>query len=317
MKILVTGGAGFIGSHVCEALIARGDAVICVDNFNDYYNPKIKEKNIEGIKKDRNFTVYKKDITEKDALKGIFEKEAPEKVIHLAAMAGVRYSSQEPQVYAKVNGIGTINVLELCKDFKVKSVVFSSSSSVYGNSSLPFKEDQSTENQESIYAAAKKSAELICSYYHKQYGLTIAILRLFTVYGPRGRPDMAIYGFTEKINKGVPIEIYGEGTKRDYTNVKDTVRAILLALDKELKFEIINVASGNPVELPAIIELLEKNIGKKAKIIRKPVQRGDVDNTWADITKAKLLLGYKPNVPIAEGIKEFVGWYKRSQGAMQ
>ena len=316
MKILVTGGAGFIGSHVCEALIARGDAVVCVDNFNDYYNPRIKEKNIEGIKKDRNFAVYKIDIIEKNALKSIFEKEAPEKVIHLAAMAGVRYSSQEPQMYAKVNGIGTLNILELCKDFKIRSVVFSSSSSVYGNNALPSKEDQPTEEQESIYAATKKSAELMCRYYHKQHGLKITILRLFTVYGPRGRPDMAIYRFIERISKGLPIEIYGEGTKRDYTNVNDTVQAILLGLDKELPFEIINVGSGKPLDLQHIIRLIEANLGKKARLVRKPMQPGDVAATWADLTKAKLLLGYKPQVSMAEGIKEFVEWYKRNQGVM-
>lgn len=313
--VLITGGAGFIGSHVCDSLLARGEKVICVDNFNDYYDPKVKEKNIEKAFKSDNFVLCRVDITNKKELKKVFEENKVDGIIHLAARAGVRASFEDPIIYKEVNVDGTRNLLEFAKEFEIKNFIFGSSSSVYGtNKKIPFSEDDPIENTISPYAQTKKAAERLCKEFHDKYGLSITCLRLFTVYGPRGRPDMAPYKFTRLILEGKPIEMYGDGTsERDYTYVKDVVDGILSALDKDFGFEIINLGDSEPVELKAFISIIERVTGKKAIVNKMPMQKGDVLMTYADISKAKRLLNYNPKIKIEDGIKLFVGWYKNER----
>lgn len=312
MKILVTGGAGFIGSHVCDSLLKRGDFVVCLDNFNDYYDPKFKKENISEYLHDKTFKLYKKDICDFDSLKNIFEKEKPDKIIHLAARAGVRQSIKSPLIYYETNVKGTLNLLELAKDFKIKNFVFGSSSSVYGDREQgPFSENDKVDNPISPYAATKKAGEELGYTYYCLYQLSVICLRFFTVYGPRGRPDMAIRKFSALINQDKKIEIYGDGnTYRDYTYISDIVDGILKALDKDWNFEIINLGDNNPVKLTYLIKLLEQNIGKKVMIKKRPIQKGDVTITYAEISKAKDLLGWSPKVKIEKGISKTIHWFK-------
>jgi UDP-glucuronate 4-epimerase len=312
--ILVTGGAGFIGSHVCERLINSNEKVICIDNFNDFYNPKLKENNIKGIVRNPNFRLYRASITDFDKVKDIFNKNKIDKIIHLAARAGVRPSFRNPGLYQETNVKGTLNILELAKEFGVQNFIFTSSSSIYGDAKIPFSEDTLVDNQISVYAATKRCAEILCSTYHNSYGLNVTILRLFTVYGPRGRPDMAPYKFTEKIFNNEEIEMYGDGTsKRDYTYIEDIVSGIIAALEKNLGFEIINLGNSNPVELKRLISLIEDCLGKKAKIKQNDLQKGDVPITYANISKAKRVLNYKPKINLDKGIKLFVEWFTKFQ----
>ena len=315
MNILVTGGAGFIGSHICDALLDRGDCVVCVDNFDSYYDPAIKEKNIKQCLLNSNFELYKVDVRDFEKLGKIFEKEKIDKIVHLAAKAGVRASFENQKEYFDVNVNGTKNLLELAVRHKIKNFVFGSSSSVYGvNKKVPFSEDDKADNQISPYAESKRKAELLCKDFHDKNHLNVTCLRFFTVYGPRGRPDMAPYKFTKIISDGKEIEMYGDGTtKRDYTYIKDIINGVVSALDKDFGFEIINLGDSNTVELTYFIKLIEKNVGKKAKIKKMPMQKGDVPVTYADITKARRLLGYEPKVKIEEGIKLFVDWFKRQR----
>jgi len=310
--ILVTGAAGFIGSHVCEALLRQKKQVIGIDSFNDYYSPKIKERNIESLKQHNSFALYREDIKNPDKLKDIFKDNKIEKIIHLAARVGVRPSISMPGAYVQDNIQGTLNLLELARENKIKTFVFGSSSSVYGgNKKIPFSEEDDVSSQISPYGFTKRSCELICSTYHSLYGINIACLRFFTVYGPRGRPDMAIYKFTKSISEGREIEIYGDGaSKRDYTYVSDIVKGILLALEKNRGFEIINLGDNNPVILKDVISLIENNLGKKAKIKKVQMQPGDMESTYADISKAKRLLGWYPEVKFSDGIKKFTEWFK-------
>jgi UDP-glucuronate 4-epimerase len=313
MTVLVTGGAGFIGSHLVDTLLKDKKEVICLDDFNDYYAPARKRKNISHNIGNKLFTLVEGDIRNKPLVRRIFKEHKIEKVAHLAARAGVRSSLQNPQLYYDVNVDGTTNLLEACKDSGVMNFVFGSSSSVYGvNKKVPFSESDPIENMISPYAISKRAGEFLCYNYNKMYKLPTICLRFFTVYGPRGRPDMAIYKFTKAIDEGKPIEMYGEGTtKRDYTFVSDIVDGIKLALDKKFDFEIFNLADNNPVELRYLISLIEKNVGKKAKIIQKEEQPGDVPITYADISRAEKMLGYHPKVKIEEGIRRFVEWYKQ------
>lgn len=307
-KILVTGGAGFIGSHLCEALLKRGDSIVCADDFNDYYSPKIKEQNIKECLKSKNFRLYREDIRDLKKLKIIFDDNEITGVVHLAARAGVRPSIANPLLYEETNVKGTLNLLELSKN--VKNFIFGSSSSVYGNSKTPFSEEDRVDNPISPYAATKKAGELLCSTYHHLYNIPVTCLRFFTVYGPRGRPDMAPYKFTKLIDEGMEIEMYGDGSaKRDYTYITDVVSGILAALDKRSEFEIINLGNSKTVELNYFISLIEKLLSKKAKIRKMPMQPGDVNATWADISKAKKLLGWEPKVRIEEGMEKFVKWF--------
>nr|MCK4930503.1 GDP-mannose 4,6-dehydratase [Nanoarchaeota archaeon] len=314
MKLLVTGCAGFIGSHVSEALLKRGDSVIGIDNLNDYYDVKKKQANLKILKKYKDFIFYKEDIRNYGELKKIFAKEKPDKVVHIAARGGVRPSIKDPLLYQDVNIRGTLNLLDLAKDYKVKSFVFASSSSVYGNNKkIPFSETDNVDNPISPYAATKKAAELLCHNYHYLYKMKVICLRFFNVYGPRGRPDMAPYRFTDWVYKSQPIKRYGDGTiRRDYTYIADIVKGVLVAVDKEFDFEIINLGNNKPVEINELIRIVEKILGKKAVINELPRVPGDVEITYADISKAQKLLGYKPETTIEEGMKKFVEWYKKN-----
>jgi len=313
MKILVTGGAGFIGSNLCDRLLELGNKVVCVDNLNDYYSPKRKEKNISHNLKNKYFEFHKLDIEDKKSLEEIFKDNKFDVVVHIAARAGVRPSLENPDIYFNTNVKGTLNILEICRKDKIK-IIFASSSSVYGNNNIPFSEDDATEEQLSPYGTTKKIGERLCEMYSKLYDMKIICLRFFTVYGPRGRPDMAPYIFTKKILEEKKINVFGDGTsKRDYTFVSDIVDGIISAIKKDLKFEIINLGDSNPILLKEFISVIEKTIGKKAIIENIPEQKGDMKATYAKIDKAKELLNYKPKVNIEEGIKIFVGWYENEK----
>jgi len=318
MKILITGGAGFIGSHLCDRVLELNNEVICVDSLNKYYNPEIKKNNIKHNLKNRNFIFVRADITDKNQIEKVFRKYKIDKVVHLAARAGVRPSIENPEIYIRTNILGTLNLLELCRKYKIKSFVFGSSSSVYGNNKkIPFSETDKTDNIMSPYAATKRTAEFFCRQYSSMYGINIICLRFFTVYGPRGRPDMAPFLFTKAIDEGKKIKMYGDGTsRRDYTFVSDIVGGIISALQLDYRksgFEIINLGDSRTVELKEFISIIEKTTGKKAIIEKLPLQKGDVPVTYADISKAKKLLNYKPKVSIEKGMEIFVGWYKKNK----
>lgn len=308
---LVTGGAGFIGSHVIDRLLARGDKVLCLDNFNDYYDPNIKFRNIERNLSHPDFELIRADIRDAQEIKKLGAYPI-DMIIHLAAMAGVRNSIANPKLYGQVNVGGTINLLNLAKDINAKNFVFASSSSVYGNNKkVPFSETDNVDNPISPYAATKKAGELLAYTYHHLHHIPISCLRFFTVYGPRGRPDMAPLKFTQLIDSGNPIDVYGDGSsQRDYTYIDDIVSGIIAASDNPHDYEIFNLGNNKPIGLNYFISLIEKNLGKKANIIRKPKQEGDVDITYADISKAESLLGYKPKISIEEGIERLVKWHK-------
>jgi UDP-glucuronate 4-epimerase len=312
MNILVTGGAGFIGSHVCEKLISAGHKVICVDNFNDYYNPQIKENNVSEIRKDRNFILFRNDILKNDLLEYIFLNNSIDLVIHLAARAGVRPSIANARLYEEVNVRGTINLLECCKKFGVRRFVFASSSSVYGgNKKVPFSEEDNVDHPVSPYAATKKAGELICYTYSHLFDLNIFCYRFFTVYGPRQRPEMAIHKFTGLIQSGKPIDVYGNGmSSRDYTYIDDITDTLTGNIDNMKGYEIFNLGNSRPVKLEELIGLIESVTGKKAIINRMDFQPGDVQSTFADITKAKKMLRYNPVTSIESGLLKFVEWYK-------
>jgi len=313
MKILVTGGAGFIGSHLVERLVKEGNEVVCVDNFDSFYDPGIKEANIASLAGTRLFHLHRADIRDLPAMDAIFKTYAPDSVVHLAARAGVRPSIKDPLLYEDVNIKGTMNLLECMKKHGVRKMVFGSSSSVYGaRQNIPFKEDELAQKPISPYAATKMAGELLCYTYHYLYGMNITCLRFFTVYGPRQRPEMGIHKFTREISQGTEVEFFGDGTSsRDYTFVSDIVDGVCAAVGKDLGYEIINLGDCNTVKLSYLIELIEKNTEKKAKIRKMPDQPGDVPLTCASIEKAQKLLGYKPRVKIEQGIAEFVKWYRK------
>jgi UDP-glucuronate 4-epimerase len=310
MNILVTGGAGFIGSHVCEKLLVAGHKVTCLDSLNDYYPIKYKEANLNMLNKKEGFSFSKIDLADKKAVESMFSEQTFDVVIHLAARAGVRYSIEHPNLYVDANITGTLNLLECLKNTKTR-FIFGSSSSVYGaDCEVPFSEDKISKNPKSPYAITKLAGEMFCKNYHDLYGLSVIILRFFTVYGPRGRPDMAPYKFTEKISKGLKIQQYGDGSSsRDYTFVSDIAEGVIAAMDLK-GFEIINLGDSNPVKLSDFIKIIEEEVGKKADIEVVGEQPGDVPRTYADISKAKKLLGYEPKVSIKEGINKFVRWYE-------
>lgn len=315
MVIFITGGAGFIGSHLCERLLKDGEEIIAVDDFNNFYDPERKKKNIKDFLANKKFKLYKEDIRNKEEIKKIFKNNKIDAIIHLAARAGVRPSIINPLLYMDVNINGTLVMLELAKEFSIKKFIFASSSSVYGgNEKIPFSEGDNVNNPLSPYAVTKLAGEQLCALYSRLYGMNIICLRFFTVYGPRGRPDMAPYKFTSLILQGKEIEVYGDGSsKRDYTFISDIVEGIAVAIKKDFKFEVINLGDSNPVELKYLISLIEKNIGKKAKIKFMPEQKGDVPMTYADVSKAKRLLGFNPKIKIEEGINKLVMWYKNER----
>ncbi len=305
--ILVTGGAGFIGFHISKKLLERGDKVVGIDNLNDYYDVFLKEARLKELKKFENFKFYKQDISE-----GIKINEKIDIICHLAAQAGVRYSIEHPLIYEKSNMLGTLQVFEFARHNKIASVIYASSSSVYGNNyKVPFKETMQLDKPISLYAATKKANELYAHVYHNLYGINMTGLRFFTVYGPWGRPDMALFKFTKKILEGKPIDVYNSGKmKRDFTYIDDIVQGIILALDKECPLEVFNLARGETTELIDFIKAIENSTGKVADKNMMPMQAGDVLSTSGDISHAKEVLGYEPKTSIREGVKNFVEWYK-------
>jgi len=311
-KVLVTGGAGFIGSHLCERLLKEGYFVINLDNFNNYYDPKIKWRNIQDALKSDNYALYVGDIRDNKILNQIIEEQGKiDIIVHLAAMAGVRSSLKDPVEYVSVDIGGTVNMLEFARKQKVEKFVFASSSSVYGkNSKVPFSEDDPLEGQVSPYATAKRAGELYCKTYSELYGIPIVALRFFTVYGPRQRPEMAIHLFTKNILEGKPIPVFGDGSSaRDYTYIDDIVEGIYRAmLYDKTKFEIYNLGNSKTIKLSKLVEIIEHTVGKQALIDRKPMQMGDVIITFANIEKSKIMIGYNPSINIEEGIKRFTKW---------
>ncbi|MBT4650990.1 NAD-dependent epimerase/dehydratase family protein [Candidatus Woesearchaeota archaeon] len=312
MKILVTGGAGFIGSHVVQALLNRGDEVVVVDNINDYYDVQLKKDRLKMILQE--VTFYELDIADLEGMRKVFFDNKIDQVCHLAAQAGVRYSLENPFAYEKANNVGTLNILELMKEFGVKDLVYASSSSVYGgNKKTPFSVEDNVDRPVSLYAATKKYNELIAHVYHHLYGLNCLGLRFFTVYGPLGRPDMALFKFTKAILEDKPIDVYNFGNmKRDFTFITDIVDGVVRSLDRvsEVKYSVLNLGNSNTVQLNRFIEIIEKELGKKAERNLMPLQPGDVPETFADIEKTKEVLSWEPKVGIEEGIKKFIDWYK-------
>ena len=315
MKILVTGGAGFLGSHIIAHLLKREEHVICVDNFNNYYSPKIKHLNIKKFLTNKYFKLYKGDITNFSFLENVFNKEKIKRVFHLAARAGVRPSIQDPIMYEKTNIGGTLNLLEISRKNEIENFVLTSSSSVYGNSTqIPFSEKHTALNPISPYAATKRSCELLAYTYHHLYGLNINIIRPFTVYGPAGRPDMAPFLFTKWIDQGKLIYRFGNGsTRRDYTFIDDFVIGAIAALDKPFGYEIFNLGNAQAVRLDKFINVIGKILKKKPRIKELPLPPGDVQTTFADISKAKKKLNYRPITSIEEGMNKFIGWYQKNK----
>jgi UDP-glucuronate 4-epimerase len=308
---LITGAAGFIGSHLADKLL-ESNQIICTDNFDDFYPEQIKRKNIENHLKNNNYKLYEADITDCESLKKVFENHKIDAIIHLAAKAGVRPSLLMPDKYFETNVNGTINLLQLAKEFGVNKFIFGSSSSVYGSRDFgPFTEDMDINRPVSPYAATKSAGEQICYTYSHLYGINVVCLRFFTVYGPRQRPDLAIHKFAKLINEGKPITVFGDGkTKRDYTFVDDIIQGIIAAVNYDkTPYEIINLGESSTVELSDLISLIEKNLGKKAVIQRQPEQLGDVPITYADISRAKKLLGYNPATNIESGLEKFFVWF--------
>jgi UDP-glucuronate 4-epimerase len=317
-RILVTGGAGFIGSHVAEALLRRQFSISIVDNLDEFYSPAWKKANLESIRKTGPFDFFDQDICAMERVRETVAAARPDTIIHLAARAGVRPSIEHPRLYEHVNVAGTVNLLELCREFHMSRLIFGSSSSVYGEAShAPFSEDQPDLRPISPYAATKLAGEMFCYTYAHLYKLPVVALRFFTVYGPRQRPDLAIHKFVARMEAGKPIPIFGDGeTGRDYTYVDDIVAGVLGALDYDFSstagapFEICNLGNSHPVKLSELVRMLECATGKKAILQREPPQQGDVPLTWADISKAGKLFGYRPQTTLEEGLKKFVAWYR-------
>lgn len=315
MNFLVTGGAGFIGSHVCESLLKDHHKVWSFDNLDNFYDPQIKIKTLNEIKsRYPSFTSVIGDLRDRSALDALFNEIKFDQVIHLAARAGVRPSLEQPALYQEVNVVGTTNLLEAARKANVKKFIIASSSSVYGvNSKVPFSEDDPVRCPISPYAASKLACEALGHIYHHVYGFDVVMLRFFTVYGPRQRPDLAIHKFCSLIYKDLPIPVFGDGTSaRDYTYITDTVQGVIACTKKEFGFEIINLGESQTVTLNRLIELIEKELGKEARINRLPPQPGDVPITYASIEKARRLLGYNPQVKIEDGIRLFVRWFTQN-----
>jgi UDP-glucuronate 4-epimerase len=311
--ILVTGGAGFIGSHLAEKLLEYGDKVINLDNFNDFYDPLIKRKNIIRAELSPRYILVEGDIRDKTLLNHIFTAFKIDTVVHIAALAGVRKSIENPLEYVDVDIMGTVNLLEQSRIHKVKKFIYASTSSVYGLNPIPFKEADNIKSPISPYAAAKQAGELFCRTYHNLYDIPMVCLRFFTVYGPRQRPEMAIHYFVRMIDEEKEIPIFGDGSSsRDYTYVDDIVKGIVASIHLNCEFEIFNLGNSNPIRLNNLIDLIEKELGKNAYRVYLRMQSGDVEHTLADINKSKAILGYEPAVSIEEGIKKFVDWYQKS-----
>lgn len=330
MKVLVTGAAGFIGMYVCEYLLARGDEVVGIDNLNDYYDVRLKEARLARLAGHPGFRFERLDIADAPALAALFAGERFARVVHLAAQAGVRYSLKNPLAYAQSNLLGFVNVLEGCRNSAVEHLVFASSSSVYGgNAKMPFAESDPVDHPVSLYAATKKSNELMAHSYSHLYGLPVTGLRFFTVYGPWGRPDMAYWSFTEKILRGETIDVFNHGDmRRDFTYIDDIVEGVVRVLDKPATpdpdfaplqpdpglgtapFRLFNIGNSEPVPLLGFIATLEKALGRSAQKRFLPMQDGDVPATYADTGRLAQWIGFRPSTPIDAGIARFAEWYR-------
>ena len=313
MRVLVTGGAGFIGSHLVEKLLASGHEVVILDDFNDFYDPQTKHANIAGLARD--VTVYHVDLRDSESVRNLFHREKVDAIAHLAARAGVRPSIQQPRLYYDTNVTGTLHLLEAVRVTGVERFVFASSSSVYGASkAIPFSEDQHLTQTFSPYGATKIAGEFLCSTYSHLYNLRVVALRYFTVYGPRQRPDLAIHQFTRRIYAGQPIDQFGDGsTRRDYTYIDDVIQGTMAALQYEGSlFDIFNLGENDTIQLKDLIAAIENALGKKAKINQLPEQPGDMPLTCADISKAQKLLCYKPTTRLSDGLPRFIEWFLHS-----
>jgi UDP-glucuronate 4-epimerase len=316
MHFLVTGGAGFIGSHVCERLLLDGHRVWAFDDLNDFYDPQIKRRTLQDIQSlGRHFEFFHGDLCDAHAVNGLFHSVKFDQVIHLAARAGVRPSLEHPALYQRVNVEGTVNLLEAARKNGVRKITIASSSSVYGvNAKVPFSESDPIVSAISPYAASKLACEALGHVYHHVYGMDIAMLRLFTVYGPRQRPDLAIHKFTKLIDAGKPIPVFGDGsTARDHTFISDILDGVMACTRKEFGFEIFNLGESQTVKLSELVAVIESALGKKAVIDRQPLQPGDVPITYADISKAQRMLGYHPQVKVEKGIPLFVDWFRKNR----
>ncbi|MCU0494629.1 MAG: GDP-mannose 4,6-dehydratase [Chloroflexaceae bacterium] len=312
MTYLITGGAGFVGSHLADALLARGERVVCVDNFNGYYTPERKRRNLAAALEQPGFTLVEADIRDSAALEQVFSDYKPTHVAHLAAMAGVRASIAQPAIYEAVNVGGTLTILDLARRFAVENLVVASTSSVYGQTTkLPFEEGDPTDRPLSPYSATKKAAEVLAYTYHHLYGVPTTVVRFFTVYGPRGRPDMTPHLFMDRMVKGEPITLFNGGINlyRDYTYVGDIVAGVAAALAANLAFEIVNLGNAQPVQLCDFVQLLERISGYQAIIEAVPLPATEPLTTFADTRKARRLLGYHPTTGVEEGLSRFWAWY--------
>jgi UDP-glucuronate 4-epimerase len=334
MRILVTGAAGFIGFHVSQRLLARGDQVLGVDNLNDYYDPALKEARLARLTPDPLFTFFRLDIADRQATAEMFARERPARVVHLAAQAGVRYSLVNPHAYADANLVGFLNILEGCRQNNVEHLVYASSSSVYGgNTRLPFSEHDTVDHPVSLYAATKKANELMAHAYSHTYGLPVTGLRFFTVYGPWGRPDMALFLFTKAILAGEPIDVFNHGNmSRDFTYIDDIVEGVIRVVDRtaephadfnpnvpdpavsNVPYRVFNIGNNQPVKLMEYIEAVEAAVGVTATKNLMPMQTGDVANTFADTRELDAWVGFKPNTPVRDGVARFVAWYRQYYG---
>ena len=311
-RILVTGGAGFIGSHLAERLLSMQCSVTVLDDFNDYYDPALKRANVAPHLANPSYSLVEGDIRDAELLGRIFDNARFDMVVHLAARAGVRPSLKQAPLYCDVNVVDTSRLLDAAVAHGIKRFVFASSSSVYGdNEKVPFSESDPVDNPVSPYAATKRAAELVCHSYHHLYNIDIACLRFFTVYGPRQRPEMAIRKFTRLISRGEAVPLFGDGaSERDYTYIDDIIDGVISVIERHRGFEIYNLGDSNPVPLARIVSLIEEALDKKAEIERLPSQPGDVRRTYADVEKARRMLGYRPRVKIEDGIARFAKWYR-------
>lgn len=313
--ILVTGAAGFIGSHLSERLIAGGATVIGLDNFDPFYDADVKRANIADCLTSDRFQLIEGDIRDRGCVRSILQNDVVDIIVHLAAKAGVRPSIEDPVAYQDTNINGTVVMLEAAKEFGIDKFIFASSSSIYGNNEkIPFSESDNVDFPISPYAATKKACELMCYTYSHLYDMNMTCLRFFTVYGPRQRPDLAIHKFAKLIEDGKPIPVFGDGSmQRDFTYIDDIIDGVTAAIAKCDGYEIYNLGESRPVRLDELIAEIEAALGKKAIIDRLPLQPGDVDRTYADVTKAKQQLGYEPSTDIRAGLKKFVEWFRKSR----
>ena len=312
MRYLVTGGAGFVGSHLCEALLARGDEVICLDNFNDYYSPQRKHRNVAAAREHPAFTLISADIREDEAIDAAFAAHRPDKVAHIAAMGSISYSVRHPKLYEEVNIRGTINILDAARRYDTRGVVLASTSSIYGRTDkIPFVETDSTDRPLAPYPASKKADEVIAAAYNTSYGLPCICVRFFNVYGPRGRPDMTPYMFTDAIAHDRPITLYDGGRpRRDWTYIDDIIAGVVAALDADFGYEIFNLGRGQPVVMRDFVTIIERLVGKRAQIVEAPLPPNEALVTYADVGKARRLLGYDPRISIEEGMGRFWRWFQ-------